>query len=120
MRDYDVGIVPVLDARGRPVGVVTDRDLTLRVLAEQLPPLTPLSRVMSPKVITCRVDEALEVAEERLAQTQRSRIVVVNRDGAVVGVISLSDISQVEPAERAGSLLNRIARREALEHTASV
>jgi CBS domain-containing protein len=112
MAEHDVGFVPVVDARGRPVGVVTDRDIVLRVLAEKRPARTHVSRIMSEGVISCRIEETLESAEDKLAQFQKSRIVVVDEEGRVSGVISLSDIGQVEGAERAGELLRAVSGRD--------
>lgn len=119
MKEYDVGFVPVVDAHGKPVGVVTDRDIVLRVLAEKCTPRARVSRIMSENVVTCRLDDTLRVAEDRLARAQKSRIVVVDGEGGVVGVISLSDIGRVEESRRAGKLLRAIVRREAVEATDS-
>lgn len=112
MAKHDVGFVPVVDAFGRPIGVVTDRDIVLRVLAEKRPARTHVSRIMSEGVISCRSEETLESAEDKLAQFQKSRIVVVDEEGRVSGVISLSDIGQVEGAERTGELLRAVSGRD--------
>jgi CBS domain-containing protein len=113
MLENDVGFVPVIDARGKPVGVVTDRDLALRVLAAKRPPSTALRHIMSTDVVSCRVLDSIETAEAQLARTQKSRVVVIDEEGRVAGVLSLSDVSQADSAERSGELLESITRREA-------
>lgn len=113
MLEQDVGFVPVVDALGRAIGVVTDRDLVLEVLAAKRPPSTTLEHIMSKRVVSCREGDALEAAEELLARAQKSRIIVVDDEDRVTGVISLADISLAETSERTGRLLETIARREA-------
>lgn len=113
MREHDVGIVPVVDSQARPLGVVTDRDLALRVLADRREPTITVSHIMSTAVVTCRTDDSLRTAEQKLARSQKSRIVVVYETGKIAGVLSLSDIAQHETPESAGDLLRRITRREA-------
>ena len=90
MRDNHVGFVPVVDGRGQVVGVVTDRDLAVRVLAEDLPAETPVGEVMTRDVRICRFDDDVESAERKMASTRKSRLVVTDDGGRCVGVISRS------------------------------
>lgn len=112
MRTRKIGFVPVCDDRGRVVGTVTDRDLTLRVLAEHSSMRTPVRHVMTPGPVTCRPDDELEVAEDLMRRNHKSRIICVDDDFRPVGVISLSDIAAYEDAGRAGDLLRAISERE--------
>lgn len=112
MKSWRVGFLPVADREDRLVGVVTDRDLVLRVLAVEKPASTPVQAVMSRNPVVCRPDEELWLAEEKMIEGRKSRLPVVDADGRCVGVISLSDLGQAEPRPRAGELLQRIAGRE--------
>jgi CBS domain-containing protein len=112
MKSWRVGFLPVADRDDRVVGVVTDRDLVLRVLADERPTSTPIRAVMSKEPVVCRPDEELWLAEEKMVESRKSRLPVVDADGRCVGVISLSDLGQIEPRPRAGELLQRIAGRE--------
>lgn len=115
MRSADIGFLPVVDGYNRVVGIVTDRDLVLRVLADRLPPKTPVGNVMSTDpIVSVLPDDDLSVAESRMARLKKSRLVVTDTYGHCLGVISLSDIGQAEDAVRAGRLLNAVTNREAL------
>ena len=113
MRERRIGFVPVVDGGGQVSGVVTDRDLALRVLAPSLPPDTPLRAVMTLDVRVCRPWDSLRSAERRMAAVRKSRLVVVDEDGCCVGVISLSDVAQADTRALAGHVLYEITQREA-------
>jgi CBS domain-containing protein len=70
MRDNGIGFVPVVDAAGQVVGVVTDRDLVLRVLANDLPSETPVGQVMTCVVRICRPDDIPKEVRRREAPIQ--------------------------------------------------
>jgi CBS domain-containing protein len=113
MAEHDIGFVPVVDENAKLVGVVTDRDLALRVLGKDRTGLTPVEQVMTTSLVTCGPDDSLRFAEDRLAEAKKSRIVVVESDGTVAGVLSLSDIGRLEEPERAGEVFKDVTRREA-------
>ncbi len=113
MRDWKIGMLPVVDAHDRLVGVVTDRDLVVRGIAESRPVTSEARAVMTKRLVTCRIQDELWFAEERMAEERKSRIVVVDEDRHVAGVISLSDIPMAEEGKRATELLHEVARREA-------
>jgi CBS domain-containing protein len=117
MRDQNIGFVPVVDADEQVVGIVTDRDLALRVLAEERAGATPVSDVMTRDVRVCHPEERMEVAEKKMAETRKSRLVVVGKGGRCLGVISLSDVARVESRRRAGGVLQAVTRREAARET---
>jgi CBS domain-containing protein len=93
MRDHDVGFLPVCDEWGTAIGVVTDRDLVLRVdAAGRSPNEVLLDQIMSSPVITCDGDAAPEQLEA-LMSTHRTRRILVVRDGRPIGVVSLADLA---------------------------
>lgn len=114
MRDENIGFMPVLDAAQQVAGVITDRDLTIRVLAEDLPPTALVGEVMTRDVRVCHPADDLQVAEWKMASAMKSRLVVVDADGLCVGVISLSDIAQADNRSRAGTVLRAVTRRESV------
>jgi CBS domain-containing protein len=114
MRELDVGFAPVCDRDGRPLGTLTDRDIALRVCAEdRLASRIPARDVMTRGPVTCKETDGLDVAEARMREHHKSRVMVVAADGRLVGVISLSDIAEAEDDARAAATLRGIAGRDA-------
>lgn len=92
MRDEDVGIVPVVEG-SRLVGVVTDRDLALRIVADGRDAETAIRDVMSAeRLVTCGPDEELDGAMETMASEQLRRIPIVDERGTLVGIVAQADI----------------------------
>jgi CBS domain-containing protein len=113
MRDENVGFLPVCDSAKKVLGTVTDRDLTVRVLAHARPVTTAVNDVLTPEVIACRPDDELRKAEDLMSKHRKSRIMCVDRTGRLVGVISLSDIAQRESGVRVARTLRDVSEREA-------
>lgn len=94
MRDGDVGDVIVIDAEQHPIGIVTDRDLVVRVLSEDLDPYTTrLGDVCTGDPVTISVEAGTEEAEELMSQHAIRRLPVVDGAGVLVGVVSLGDLA---------------------------
>jgi CBS domain-containing protein len=113
MQERGVGFVPVLDEGDRLVGVVTDRDLVLRLLAAGRPAETPVGAFMTRELIVCGAWETLTGAEDKMANGRKARLPVVDEAKRCLGVISLTDIAQAESRGRAGKILHDVTRREA-------
>jgi CBS domain-containing protein len=110
----NVGFLPVCDEERRVVGVLTDRDVVVRVVAKGLSASTCLvGEVMTRGVVTCEPDDELTLAEQFMAQSQVSRLVVVEDGRLLRGVISLSDIAERAPRRHAARTLRAVAAREA-------
>jgi signal-transduction protein with cAMP-binding, CBS, and nucleotidyltransferase domain len=110
MRDLEVGAVPVV-AGEQLLGVVTDRDLVLRVLAEgtAAPSSVRLDQILTADPITVSPDMQLSEARQLMARLQIRRLPVV-KDGALVGIVSLGDIALADASERAvGAALGDIS-----------
>jgi CBS domain-containing protein len=113
MRDVNIGFVPICDADGHPVGTLTDRDIALRVCCgDRRASETRAEEVMSRESITCRETDGIERAEELMARHHKGRMMVVDEDGRLVGVISLSDIVDEEDDERAAETCRLVSERE--------
>jgi CBS domain-containing protein len=92
MGDYAVGAVVIVDAQGSPVGIVTDRDLTCRVVARSgAPDKTRAAEIMSRPLVTAGPDEPIEQVVERM-RTAGVRRIVVQRDGRLTGIVTLDDL----------------------------
>jgi CBS domain-containing protein len=93
MKDRDVGPLPVCE-NGRPVGMITDRDITVRSTAEGFDPWTTYVReVMTPGVDSCYEDQDVAEAARLMKDRQVRRLVVLNRDGQLVGIVALADLA---------------------------
>jgi len=111
MRERNIGFLPVVDAEGLVCGLVTDRDLAVRVLAEGRHPGTEVTAVMTRDVRVCRAKDPLRAAERKMAAVKKSRLVVVDDRHRCVGVISLSDIAQADSRPLAGHILYEVTQR---------
>ena len=104
MRIRGVGGLPVLDHDGECAGIITERDIVVRVLAEEREPLAVLVRdiaTMAP--VTCSPEEDVAGVAERMRKHEVQHLPVCEQ-GAVVGVLSLADIAFGRPDEERGTL----------------
>ena len=104
----DAGAMPVGD-RDRLIGMVTDRDIAVRGVAEGLGPDTPVSQVMTEDLVYCYDDDDIENAAMKMSDAQVRRLPVLSRDGErLVGIVSLGDISRSEQSDAAQVALDGI------------
>jgi len=93
MRDVGVGAVAVCE-EGRPVGMLTDRDIVVRgVAAGRSPAETPVRAVMTAQLMACRDDEDLEFAATRMETLAVRRLAVVDGAGRLLGMLSVDDVA---------------------------
>jgi CBS domain-containing protein len=95
MKEEDVGIVPVVDDQSsrRLVGVITDRDLAIRIVAEERGASTRVGDVMTvSELATCAPDEDLDEVMDTMGAEQVRRIPIVDERGALVGIVSQADV----------------------------
>jgi len=93
MASMDVGVLPVVQGE-ELVGIVTDRDIAIRAVAEGLDPDTTAVRdVMTPHVECCHEDDDLEQCAELMEERKIRRIVVVDEDDRLTGILSLGDLA---------------------------
>lgn len=113
MREENIGFVPVLDSDDVLVGVLTDRDIVVRAYVGPTDPRRLMaSEIMSRDVIACRPTDTVEAAERKMRERRISRLVIVDGEGAIAGIISLSDIAQYDTPGRVGRTLQAIAERK--------
>lgn len=92
MRDADVGSLPVVED-GKLVGIVTDRDIVVRSLAEDRDPSTSVGYAMTSDVFSVKPDDFVFEAIRLMGDKQVRRIPVVSEDGALAGIIAMADIA---------------------------
>jgi CBS domain-containing protein len=96
MAEIDAGAMPVAE-NDRMIGMITDRDIAIRAVAQGKGPDTPVRDVMSTEqVLYCYDDEDLDHVAKNMADEQVRRLPVVNRDKRLVGIVSLGDLAQKE------------------------
>ena len=109
MARVESGVVPVVDD-GKVVGVVTDRDIVLRVVAEGRSFDSPISEAMSDgEVLSVREDDILADATAKMANNQVRRLIVLNDAGALTGILSLGDVAKDYGAKQVGKTLEDIS-----------
>jgi len=99
MRDGDMGAVPVVDD-GKLIGIVTDRDIVVRVVAEGGDASTPVSEAMTTELFTVRPDDFAFEAIRLMGDKQIRRIPVVGTNGELAGIISMADVALEMEDER--------------------
>jgi CBS domain-containing protein len=111
MRDENVGFLPVRDRDGRITGAITDRDLVLRVLADGADiHATRVGAVMTREVYFCQPTDPIKEAEELMARRRIQRVMILDPEGTLLGVVSLSDLGQW--SWRVARTMREVARRE--------
>ncbi len=106
MSEIDSGVIPIVN--DELLGIVTDRDIVVRAVAELLDLESPVSDIMTEGIESCLEDDDLREASRRMADLQMRRLVVFDRDGNVTGILSLGDIAVLNE-ELAGVTLEEIS-----------
>lgn len=109
MLELNVGVIPVCEG-GKLVGLVTDRDITLRCVAQALAAGdTPLSAIMSDDVQSCHADQEVGEVMVKMGDAQIRRLPVVDGDKRLVGILSLGDIAVKTDDRKLASVLQDIS-----------
>jgi CBS domain-containing protein len=108
MRDEDTGVVPVVD-NGRPVGLVTDRDIVVRAVAEDGQLNRPVSDIVTTGVVSASPDMSTREAAELMSEHQIRRLPVVEND-RLIGIVSLGDLAVKDARDRiTGDTLEKVS-----------
>jgi CBS domain-containing protein len=108
---HDCGEIPVVDGSGRPLGVVTDRDITVRTVAQGKNPLDHTAAdVMTSPAVTVSDDCSLEECTEKMEQQQLRRMLVVDDAGCVCGIVSQADVALNAGKREAGELVRDVSK----------
>ncbi len=126
MWDHDCGCAPVVDAHGKLIGIVTDRDICMAAYTQGVPlQAIRVERAMSPKVISCARTDDLDTAHHLMRTHEIHRLPVVDSRGKPIGILSLSDVINHWHGDRAAEQAVEIAAtflaiRRRRERTATV
>ena len=117
MKTEDIGPVLIVDNEQSKtlVGIVTDRDIVVKAIAEGKDvKTTRVGDVMSKKLVTCRADDDVDVAMKAMAQFQLRRIPVVGENMKLLGIISQADVAtRVDAPEKTGEVVKEISEQTA-------
>ena len=109
MRDGDMGAVPVVDG-GKLIGIVTDRDIVVRAVAESKTADTPIGEVMTAELFTVAPDDFVFEAIRLMGDKQVRRIPVVSEDGSLAGIIAMADVAlEMEDEKEIAETLEEIS-----------
>ncbi|MCY1265849.1 Hypoxic response protein 1 [compost metagenome] len=109
MRQADIGSL-VIGENDRMTGMVTDRDIVIRAVADGLNMSTPVSEVMSEEICYCHDDEEIDHVAKNMAQLEKRRLPVVNRDKRLVGIVSLANFATCNHDKVSANLLRGVAQ----------
>lgn len=110
MRAADVGVLPVVE-NGTLLGIVTDRDIVVRGIAENGIGVTEVTadKVMTKDVLTCNEDQSLDDLKEEMQSQAVRRVAVTDKEEKLVGMVSIGDLARQEE-HKAGTALRDIAK----------
>ena len=117
MKNEDIGPVLIVDNNDSRtlVGIITDRDIVLKVVADgQDPRSTRVEEAMSKKLVTCQPDDNVDTAMKSMAQFQLRRIPVVGDNMKLLGIISQADLAtRVDQPKKTGEVVREISEQTA-------
>jgi len=117
MKSKDIGPVPIIENEQtkKLVGIVTDRDLALKIVAEgRDAKSTRAEEVMTRKVVTCRSEEDVQKALDAMSEHQLRRIPVVDNDSRIVGIIAQADVAtRVDQPAKTAEVVKDISQSNA-------
>jgi CBS domain-containing protein len=110
--EHDVGAIPVVDpSTGRPIGIITDRDVATRAVASGAD-ARKLSAAdcMSTSVVTVSPDASLDEVMDAMSENQVRRVIVVDDQGGVAGIVSQADVAEHARKKEAGEVVREVSR----------
>ena len=107
MCENHIGCTPVCDCNNNLVGIVTDRDIILRCIAcDKDYKNTPISDIMTCNVCTCKEDDDMQNAENKMSQNQIRRLPVCDNNNKIVGILTLGNLAKQEVCTTIGNICN--------------
>jgi CBS domain-containing protein len=111
MVQNNCGEIPIIDRSDRPIGVITDRDIVCRVVAEGKNPMAhTVESCMTSSVVAVHADASIDEVVSIMEDHQIRRVPVVDDEGCCIGIIAQADIAAVEPPHTSGELLWELSR----------
>ena len=110
MQSEDVGVLPIVEG-DRLTGMITDRDITIRAIAEGMDPQsTTVGEIASRDVVTIDPQQTLDEAARLMSQHQLRRLAVVEEDGRLVGILAQADVAEAGHPELTGQMVEEISQ----------
>ena len=109
MKSEDVGSLPIVEG-DKLVGVITDRDLAIRIIAEGKGIDTPVDEIASKDVVTVDPQQSIDEAAGLMAEHQVRRLPVVEEDGRLVGILAQAEVAQAGHDARPGETVQQISK----------
>jgi signal-transduction protein with cAMP-binding, CBS, and nucleotidyltransferase domain len=109
MEQEDVGSLPVVDESTRLVGIVTDRDIAVRVVAQGADPETQVGQIASTDVLALTPEHDLDEALKLMAREQVRRLPIVAGENQLVGIVAQADVARMTKGKHSGEVLEAIS-----------
>ena len=110
MVDNDCGQIPVVNASNAPIGVVTDRDIAVRIVAEGRDPASACaSDCMTTPVTTVKADSSMADCCDTMEREQVRRLPVVDADGSLCGIVSLADVAMSSASKQVAEVVKQVS-----------
>jgi CBS domain-containing protein len=117
MKRENIGPIPVIEneENRKLVGIVTDRDLAMKIVAEgRDAKSTKVGAVMTRTIVTCRPDDDLQIALDAMSRNQLRRVLIVDNDNKVLGIISQADVAtRIDQPEKTAAMVKEISQENA-------
>jgi CBS domain-containing protein len=113
MKDYDCGEIPVVESslNLKPIGVITDRDIVCRAVAQGKNPLQMTARdCLTTPAVTCALDASVEECCRHMEQHQVRRIPVVDKSGLLCGIVSQADVARLLTPEQSAEVVREVSQ----------
>jgi CBS domain-containing protein len=116
MLEHDCGQIPVIDDQGRPLGVVTDRDIAIRVVARGGDGTATAGDAMTSPIKTVRTDSELKDCVCLMEEAQVRRVPVVDESGKLAGIVALADIALAGKSRATAEVVKEVSEPPASHH----
>jgi CBS domain-containing protein len=114
MKNHHIGSIPIVDHQqtNKLLGIVTDRDLTLRIIADGLDAKsTTVETVMTHKIVTCKAEDDFQKALDAMSENQLRRIPIVDDEDRILGIIAQADMAtRVDHPKRTAAMVKEISK----------
>lgn len=115
MAEHDCGCIPVVESEEnkKPIGMITDRDITIRTVAHNKNPLQMIvGEVMSDGAVTVAMDASVEECCQAMERNQIRRVAVVDENGALCGMVAQADVALTADGAKTAELVKDVSRPE--------
>jgi CBS domain-containing protein len=121
MVEIDCGCIPVVDENSKPIGMITDRDITVRTVAKGKNPLDlTAGKVMTGDVYTVTPETSIEECCRMMEQKQVRRIAVVDAEGACCGMVAQADVANYASRKQTAEVVQEVSKTPPISNSASI